>query len=74
MGTTTWKWEGQQVVSISLSTDAYDLEDQRPEIFARKAWKVWISIHNRPEDLELAERKICWLFEQAGVPCPPIVV
>ncbi len=29
---------------------------------------------NRPEDLEWAERKIRWLFEQAGVPCPPIVV
>ena len=27
-----------------------------------------------PEDLEWAEQKIRWLFTQAGVPCPPIVI
>jgi len=28
----------------------------------------------RPENLEWAERKACWLFGQAGVRCLPIVV
>ena len=74
VGTVTWKWEGEQIVAVSLGTDAYDLADHRPEVFTRKAGGDWISIHNRPEDLEWAEGKIRWLFEQAGVRCPEIVV
>ena len=74
VGTATWKWDEGRIVAISLGTDAYDLADQHPEIFTRKAGKDWISIHNRPEDLEWAEQKIRWLFEQAGSPCPPILV
>jgi hypothetical protein len=58
----------------SLGTDAYDLADQRPKIFAHKICADWISIHNRPEDLEWAEGKVHWLFEQAGIPCPDIVI
>lgn len=34
---TTWKWEDERIVAVSLRTDAYDLADQRPEIFA---WKT----------------------------------
>jgi len=74
VGTATWKWEGEQVVGISLGTDAYDLADQRPKIFARKLGGDWISIHNRPEDIEWAVGKVRWLFELAGAPCPPIAV
>ncbi len=74
VGTATWKWEGEQIVAVSLGTDAYDLADQRPEIFARKAGGEWINIHNRPEDLEWAEEKVRWLFEWACIPCPDIVI
>ena len=74
VGTATWKWDGEQVVAISLETDAYDLADQRPEIFTRKTSGDWISIHNRPEDLEWAEGKVRWLFELAGISYLPIIV
>jgi hypothetical protein len=72
VGTATRKWDDNRIVAISLGTDAYDLADRRPEIFTRKAGKDWISIHNRPEDLEWAEQKIRWLFSQTGGPCPPV--
>jgi hypothetical protein len=74
VGTASWKWDVDHIVAISLGTDAYDLADRRPQVFSRKAGKDWICIHNRPEDLEWAEQKIRWLFSQAGVPCPPVVV
>jgi hypothetical protein len=74
VGTVSWKWEDDRILAISLDTDAYDLGDQRPQLFSRKAGKDSISIHNRPEDLEWAEKKVRWLFERAGSPCPPIVV
>jgi hypothetical protein len=47
---------------------------QCPEVFARKAGKKRIGIHNRPEDLEWVEQKVCWLFEWAGGSRPPIIV
>ena len=74
VGTASWKWDDDRIIGITLDTDAYTLADHRPQIFSRKAGKDWISIHNRPEDLEWAEQKIRWLFSQAGVPCPLIVV
>ena len=40
------------VVVIFPETDAYDLADQRLEIFARKTNRAWIGIHTLPEDLE----------------------
>jgi hypothetical protein len=72
VGTASWKWEDDRIVAVSLGTDAYDLADRRPQIFSRTAGKNWISIHNRPEDLEWAEQKIHWLFSQASVLCPGI--
>jgi hypothetical protein len=74
VGTATWKWEGEQIIAISLGTDAYDLADHRPELFARQSGENWFSIHNRTDDLEWAEAKIRWLFEKAGVPCPTIEI
>ena len=74
VGTATWKWEGEQIVAISLETDAYDLADHCPEVFARKTRGDWISIHNRPEDLEWIEGKVRWLFEQVGIPFPYILI
>ena len=74
VGTATWKWEDEQIVGVSLETDAYDLADHRPEVFAQKTSGDWISIHNRPEDFEWAEEKVQWLFQQVGVPCPHILI
>jgi len=74
VGTASWKWDDDHIADVSLGTDAYELADHRPQIFSRTAGKDWISIHNRPEDNEWAEQKIRWLFSQAGVPCPPVVV
>ena len=70
VGTAFWKWDKDRLVAISLGTDAYDLANRHPQIFSRKAGKDWISILNRPEDIEWAEQKIRWLFSQAGVPWP----
>jgi len=74
VGTATWKWEGEQVVGISLGTDAYNLADQRQDVLSRRDYGDWINIHNRPEDLDWAEWKIRWLFEQAGLLCPPVTI
>ena len=63
-----WGWsdEYERIVHLWLSTDAYNLGDH--EKGDRYAY------HNRPEDLVWAEDKIRWLFQQARVPLPPIVV
>lgn len=74
VGTATWKWEGEQIVAISLDTDAYDLADHRPERYAHTSSNSRVCIHNRPADINWAERKIRLLFEQAGVRCPPVVI
>jgi len=74
VGTVTWGWEGERIAFLSLNTEAYDLADQRPERFGRTTDNSRACIHNRPDDLLWAEWKIRWLFEQAEIPCPPIVV
>jgi hypothetical protein len=68
VGSAHWGWNdaGDRITHIWLSTDAYDLGDHEGQ--GRYAY------HNRPEDLAWAERKIRWLFDQAGVPMLPIVV
>lgn len=65
-----WGWEGDPELApaishLCLETDAYDLRavKQRPPM-----------IHNRPEDIAWAKQKIRSLFQQAGVPCPPVKV
>mgnify|MGYP001156649990 FL=1 len=60
-----WGWEGETITHLCLETDAYDLRavKQRPP-----------KIHNRPEDITWAKQKIRSLFQQAGIPCPPIKV
>jgi hypothetical protein len=74
VGTVTWGWKGEQIAFLSLDTDAYDLADQRPERYGGTASNSRACTHNRPADINWAERKIRWLFEKAGIPCPPIVV
>ena len=67
-----WGWTetplGPVIDYLDLSTEAYAL--QRPERLPRS--------HNRrlnhPDDVMWAKKKITWLFEKAGVPCPEIRV
>ena len=54
----SWGWEDETISHLRLSTDAYALGGS----------------HNHPADLAWAKRKIRWLFKQAGVECPPILV
>jgi len=61
-----WGWEGERIVHLWLSTDAYALGDH--EKVGRYAY------HNHPEDLGWAEGKARWLFDHGGVPMPPIVI
>jgi hypothetical protein len=79
-----WDWgvdhKAEQITHLALSTSAYDLADQKPRQFsqyndteARRSRKP-TPIQNRPADITWAKKKIYWLFTQAGVPCPPIVV
>lgn len=60
-----WGWEGETITHLCLETDAYDLRSIADRLS---------KIRNRPDDVSWAKRKIRWLFEQAGVPCPPIRV
>lgn len=53
---------------LTLTTDAYAFADIPHTYEDRK------SIHNLPADIEWCKQKIQWVFERAGVECPPIVV
>ncbi|MBC8506916.1 MAG: hypothetical protein H8D34_18785 [Chloroflexi bacterium] len=61
-----WGWEGERIVHLWLSSDAYELGDH---LGAGR-----YALHNRPEDLTWAESKVHRLFQLAGVPIPPIVI
>jgi len=79
----SWGWgvgknEGK-ITHLTLSTQAYALADQKPDKFTRHNYTRFPvpageqePIANRPADLRWAEKKIRWLFKQAGVPCPDI--
>jgi hypothetical protein len=73
-----WGWEpvlgtsdetesvsSEAITHLCLETDASDLRatKQRPP-----------RVRNRPGDIRWAKQKIRWLFQQAGVTCPPIRV
>jgi hypothetical protein len=62
LASVAWDWTGEKITSLRVSTFAYDLNK------VDRAAKV----HNRPEDIFWAKKKIRWLFKQAGVGCPPI--
>ena len=79
-----WGWgvddHEEEITHLALSTSAYTLADQKPQQFsrynytkARRGVKP-SPIQNRPADITWAKKQIRWLFKQAGVPCPPIVV
>jgi hypothetical protein len=71
-----WGWEGNQrerIVRLLLDTTAFELADQKPEKYCCTGSRL-LPIRNRAEDIRWAKAKIRWLFKQAGVHCPPIVV
>jgi hypothetical protein len=65
LGSVHWKWEGEQIVALEISTTAYALADQSSGKYNRQ------SIVNRETDIEWLVDKIAWLFEKAGVVMPP---
>ena len=72
-----WGWgtcdQKERIVSVLLDTTAFELADQRPEKYCGTGSRL-LPIRNRAEDIRWAKAKIHWLFKQAGVRCPPIVV
>jgi hypothetical protein len=68
VGSVHWKWEGEQIVALEISTTAYALTDQKPGEYNRQ------SIANREADIEWLVEKIAWLFEKAGVVMPSYAI
>jgi len=63
----SWGWTGERITHLLLETDAYDLNRRSQDLQS-------VNIHNRPDDIAWAKRKIKELFWRAGVPCPRICV
>jgi hypothetical protein len=64
VGSVGWQWEGEQIVTLEISTTAYALADHKPGEYNRQ------TIKNREADIEWLLDKAEWLFEQAGVFMP----
>jgi hypothetical protein len=73
-----WRWEGECIVGLDLSTAAYALADSLRDRYTDSETRRDVngkqSIYNRPDDITWAEKHIERLFELAGVPVPPIAV
>jgi len=73
-----WRWEGECIVGLNLSTAAYALADTLNDRFTdseiRRNVNGKQTIYNRSEDLVWARKQIHRLFRLAGVPTPPICV
>lgn len=71
-----WDDDVENIVAMSLSTDAYALADHLPRIYINSSRPrgSLLSIHNRSDDITWAKVKTGWLFQQAGIPCPSIIV
>ena len=72
-----WRWDEEAIVGLDLSTTAYALADQQPEVFSSSPIAKKLgnqSIHNRKEDLAWARRKIAYLFQQTTVYMPVIYI
>jgi len=73
-----WKWDGECIVGLNLSTAAYALADRLPQQFTASETRRDVNdkrtIYNRPEDLAWAQKQIHRLFKLAGIHTPPIYV
>jgi hypothetical protein len=71
-----WRWEGEAIVGLNLSTAAYALADTLSERFTDSETRRNVNgkqtIYNRAEDLVWARKQIQRLFKLASVPTPPI--
>ena len=71
-----WRWEGECIVGLNLSTAAYALADTLSERFTdsetRRDVNEKQTIYNRPDDLAWAQKQIHRLFRLAGMHTPPI--
>lgn len=65
IGNVLWEIAGDKFVSLSLETDAEDLRAVRLRA---------VRTFNRREDVRWAKQKIVWLFNQANVAVPKIVI
>jgi hypothetical protein len=75
LGSVHWKWEGEQITALEISTTAYALADHKPGEYSRQAelppGAKRRTIHNRDADIHWLIEKITWLFEKAGLDLPP---
>jgi len=73
-----WRWEGECIVGLNLSTAAYALADTLTEHFTDSETRRDVNgkqtIYNRPDDLAWAQKQIHRLFRLAGMHTPPIYV
>lgn len=71
-----WDEDVKHIAHFSLSTDAYALVDHLPAKYTSgtSARNGRLSIHNRPDDIAWATKKIEWLFARAGLSYPPVIV
>lgn len=68
VGAVFWGWQGETITHLELETDTFDLVDDGFALRRTDERK------NRPEDIAWATKKIKWLFRQAKIECPAIVV
>ncbi len=75
VGSVHWKWEGEIIVALELETSAYALAEQLPDEYCNlnviSPGEKLRTIFNRDSDLAWLQKKVAWLFQQAGVPLLP---
>lgn len=75
VGGVHWKWDDEIIVALEIETSAYALADQFPDEYCDlneiPRGEKRRTIFNRDSDLAWMQKKITWLFEQAGVPLLP---
>jgi hypothetical protein len=73
VGSVGWKWEGEEIVALEISTTAYALADHKPNEYSRHPQPEpdRKTIYNRMADTEWLIEKVEQLFSQAGVFMPP---
>ncbi len=73
-----WRWEGECIVGLNLSSAAYALADRLPQQFTASETRCDVNdkrtIYDRPDDLAWAKKQIHRLFKLAGMHTPPIYV
>ncbi len=72
VGSVHWKWEGETIAGLEISTSAYSLAEQKSDGYCDlneiPCGEQRRTIFNRDADIEWLMGKVVWLFEQAGVP------